>query len=300
MEVEYDDSDDSVCVRHEDGRLIYVMPSGRVVVGNVTTENSNRPFVGYEFEELYNREFHFPEMIIAYVEGTESGEHVAVVKLDNDDGACIYSNSGMILSHRNTSLTLATTVDQLFTYKDELVSKKKERLVLTLQERKDKWMRSCFSDDITDSPEERNRRFIEEALELVQSLDMSRHEAHFMVDYVFDRDKGQPFQEVGGTILCLAALCNVHKIDMLEAGETELSRVWTKIETIRGKQKKKPNFSDDVNIISSRLTEDNKYFFFSNPALSVRTVSSSDFHTRYQTPISLLNLTNAVREIIAE
>jgi len=173
----------------------------------------------------------------------------------------------------------------------------------SLQERKDKWMRACFDDEITDSPEERNRRFIEEALELVQSLGMTRHEAHFMVDYVFDRDRGEPFQEVGGSLLCLAALCNVHKIDMMEAGETELSRVWTKVEAIRGKQKQKPNFIDDLDWIINtaspavmdmydKLDHEDLVGSF---RLALGLIPREDIKNRYNTTSKLSNLVEAVQ-----
>lgn len=90
---------------------------------------------------------------------------------------------------------------------------------------------------------ERNHRFLEEALELVQSLGCTASEAHQLVDYVFGRPIGEPMQELGGVQVTLAALCFPHGLDMEAAAETELARVWTKIDKIRAKQAAKPKHS---------------------------------------------------------
>jgi hypothetical protein len=88
-----------------------------------------------------------------------------------------------------------------------------------------------------------NHRFLEEALELVQSLGCTASEAHQLVDYVFGRPVGDPFQELGGTMVTLSALASCHDIDLEEAAETELARAWTVIEAIRAKQATKPKHS---------------------------------------------------------
>jgi hypothetical protein len=111
------------------------------------------------------------------------------------------------------------------------------------QSRVHDWMMACFNDEIAFSRKERNHRFLEEALELVQAMGCTRSEAYQLVDYVFDRPTGDPVQEVGGVIVCLAALCTAAKIDMDTAGETELARIWTKVEKIRAKHAAKPRFS---------------------------------------------------------
>lgn len=110
----------------------------------------------------------------------------------------------------------------------------------TFQERVAPWMETCFGAKITNDPHERNLRFIEEALELVQSLELSKEAAHFMVDYVYSREKGDPPQEVAGTIISLAALCIAHHIDMQAEGDKELARIWPLADKIRERQKTKP------------------------------------------------------------
>lgn len=111
------------------------------------------------------------------------------------------------------------------------------------QARVQPWMMECFGPMIAGDREERNHRFLEEALELVQACDCTASEAHQLVDYVFGRPIGEPHQEAGGVMVTLAALCLANALDMREAGETELARVWTKVEAIRAKQAAKPKHS---------------------------------------------------------
>ncbi|WP_222104613.1 hypothetical protein [Cupriavidus campinensis] len=105
------------------------------------------------------------------------------------------------------------------------------------------WLKVCFGVKIMADKMERNQRFFEEATELVQANGMSQEDCHKLVDYVYGRPIGELHQEVGGVMVTLAALCNASKIDMHEAGDTELARVWTKIEQIRAKQAAKPKGS---------------------------------------------------------
>lgn len=113
----------------------------------------------------------------------------------------------------------------------------------TFQGRVQPWLLACFGEVIAGDREERNHRFLEEALELVQSLGCTEGEAHQLVDYVYGREIGQPMQEAGGVMVTLAALCLANRLDMYAAGETELARVWTKVEAIRAKQAAKPKHS---------------------------------------------------------
>lgn len=113
----------------------------------------------------------------------------------------------------------------------------------SLQSRVQPWMMECFGPAISADREERNDRFIEEALELVQASGYTAERAHALVDYVFGRPQGEINQEVGGVMITLAAHCLAHGVDMHEAGETELARIWTKVDQIRAKQAAKPKHS---------------------------------------------------------
>jgi len=112
-----------------------------------------------------------------------------------------------------------------------------------LQARVQPWMMACFGPEISADRTERNHRFLEEALELVQSCGCTASEAHQLIDYVYGRDVGEPSQEAGGVMITLAALCLANGLDMHECGETELARIWTKVEKIRAKQAAKPKNS---------------------------------------------------------
>ena len=114
---------------------------------------------------------------------------------------------------------------------------------VSFQTRVNDWMLQCFGTEISKDKTERNHRFLEEALELVQSTGCTKSEAHQLVDYVFDRETGELEQECGGVMVTLAALCLANRIDMTTCGEVELKRIWSKIEKIREKQAAKPKHS---------------------------------------------------------
>lgn len=113
----------------------------------------------------------------------------------------------------------------------------------SFQGRVQPWMMACFGAEISADGAERNHRFLEESLELVQACGCTASEAHHLVDYVFGRPVGERTQEVGGVMVTLAALCLAQGLDMHAAGETELARIWTKVEAIRAKQAAKPKHS---------------------------------------------------------
>lgn len=104
------------------------------------------------------------------------------------------------------------------------------------------WLIECFGNDVAFDKKERNARFLEEALELVQSLGCSKEEAQQLVAYVYNRPIGEPYQEVGGVMVTLAALCLANNLDMHDNGETELKRIWEKVDVIREKQLQKPKY----------------------------------------------------------
>ncbi|CAG9184396.1 DUF551 domain-containing protein [Cupriavidus respiraculi] len=118
-----------------------------------------------------------------------------------------------------------------------------EAVATDSQRRVQPWMLACFGAEIAADVQERNHRFLEEALELVQACGATASEAHQLVDYVYRRPVGEKTQEVGGVMVTLAALCLAQGLDMHAAGETELARIWTKVEQIRAKQAAKPKHS---------------------------------------------------------
>lgn len=113
----------------------------------------------------------------------------------------------------------------------------------TFQARVGEWTAACFPPSAQCDVKERSHRFLEEAIELAQASNCTREDALALIDYVFSRPEGEPFQEAGGVLVTLAALCNAQEMDMDLAGEHELSRNWSRIDKIRAKQAAKPQGS---------------------------------------------------------
>lgn len=76
------------------------------------------------------------------------------------------------------------------------------------QQRVRQWVLECFNPIIADDMTERSFRFLEEALELCQSIGCTREQAARLVEYVYGREAGRKGQEVGGVMVTLAALCS--------------------------------------------------------------------------------------------
>jgi len=140
-----------------------------------------------------------------------------------------------------------------------------------LQPRVLSWLLECFGAEIANDRIERNHRFLEESLELVQSTGCTKDEAHKLVDYVFGRPTGEPMQEVGGVMITLAALCLANGLDMHSAGEAELARITQPemVIKIREKQKRKPAMSPLPGVYPERQA----------PSTEQRKELSGDFQT---------------------
>ena len=122
----------------------------------------------------------------------------------------------------------------------------------------DKWQTNvnkcfsqCFTPDILFDPIERGDRFLEESLELVQTIpNYTKDRAHALVNYTFGRPVGKIDQEVGGVVACLAALCNAMNISIGKQAVLDQKRAWKNIAKIRAKHSTKPTGSKLVNTIS--------------------------------------------------
>lgn len=109
----------------------------------------------------------------------------------------------------------------------------------------ERWTITCFGKEISNDKIERNYRFLEESLELVQSLGLTKEEAYKLVDYVYNREIGEPTQEIGGVYVTLNALCNANSLDLGECADREIDRIHQPeiMEKIRLKQANKPKES---------------------------------------------------------
>lgn len=103
-------------------------------------------------------------------------------------------------------------------------------LVARNQRQKDMlaWALRTFGTKTAGNPEERIRRFAEEAIELAQAAGMSQEAVADLVRYVYSRPAGDPAQEVGGVSISLLAYCELAGMSADELEQREFSRVLSK------------------------------------------------------------------------
>lgn len=121
------------------------------------------------------------------------------------------------------------------------------------QEDVQSWVNKCFGEEIAKDIVERNYRFFEEAIELVQASGMSKEQCLTLIDYVYNRPDGQVEKEVGGVIVTLSALCSARNIGLGVCAVVELDRIELMTDKIREKQKNKPK--DVKNPLPGTLNE---------------------------------------------
>lgn len=110
---------------------------------------------------------------------------------------------------------------------------------MNFQHEVDQWAKHCFGPETTANVGIRNLRFIEEAIELVQSLGCTKEDVLKLVEYVYGREVGDPAQKVGGVMVTLAALCTASSLNVEDCAAKEIARCWKSIDTIREKNKTK-------------------------------------------------------------
>lgn len=99
-------------------------------------------------------------------------------------------------------------------------------MINSFSERALEWSRRVFGsyyDRIT--PKQRALRLLEETLELVQAEGGTVREAELVLEQVFGKPVGDPFKELGGVVLCLAAYAGIRKWDFFDAFEIEYQRI---------------------------------------------------------------------------
>lgn len=103
------------------------------------------------------------------------------------------------------------------------------------------WLEACFGTGAACSLGERTKRFLEEALEAVQSAGMTCEEAHQLVDYVFGRAAEPDIsRELGGVLVTALVLSEAAGHDLYRCGAEEFSRCLRRVDEIRAKQLAKP------------------------------------------------------------
>lgn len=115
------------------------------------------------------------------------------------------------------------------------------------------WICETFGLEKAINRENRCRRFIEEAIELVQACDMPKNEVQTILDYVYSRPKGEITQEVGGVLVTLAGHAVAFGYDPETCGNVELARIQNiPKEKILQKNSEKPKFEYDKPQYSNR------------------------------------------------
>lgn len=116
-------------------------------------------------------------------------------------------------------------------------------LLPSFQDRIKPWLIACLGELRVNDREERNQRFLEESLELVQATGCHRDVAHQLVDHVYARPIGDPSKEVGNLMTALAALCIANGIDMGANAESDLTYISQNADAIRARHDAKPLFA---------------------------------------------------------
>jgi len=104
------------------------------------------------------------------------------------------------------------------------LARDKHIMIKTLTKIAVDWGNRCFGIDHMRNEQIRALRFAEEALELAQVCGVSEAKAIELIRVVFSRPVGRHLQEVGGTMVTLAVLCDTLGIDMEEAFQIEVRR----------------------------------------------------------------------------
>lgn len=115
----------------------------------------------------------------------------------------------------------------------------------SFQARVGTWLMACFGRKISEDKLERGDRLLEEVLELLQCGGYPPERVAALTEYTYGRPPGDPPQEVGGVMVCLAAYCETFGIDLQDAAETEYARIMQPeiMLKIRRKQAAKPTGS---------------------------------------------------------
>ena len=112
--------------------------------------------------------------------------------------------------------------------------------IYDLQKETADWVVETFGEASSNDIVERPLRFLEEALELVQAVGLSKEEVLNIVNYVYDRPVGETFQEIGGVLLTLSALASAVNVSLGDAWTIELARAKANVDKILAKQASKP------------------------------------------------------------
>lgn len=219
-------------------------PSPDVEAAIERLPDSRKPNLGLGHTSNCERfETHFPWQcdcqVRAFHAAIEQLEKAAKLSIEDD----AFEASQAFDGDRSDLMESAVLVVKSATVLSLIAAYRTQTPDLTFQARVEPWMRECFGDVIPFDKVERGDRLLEEVFELLQSGGYDPARVAALRDYTWNRPAGEPSQEVGGVMVTLAAYCLAFGLDMHAAGETELARIWTKVDQIRAKQAAKPTGS---------------------------------------------------------
>lgn len=108
------------------------------------------------------------------------------------------------------------------------------------------FLKRTFNKKIIYSKEERAYRFLEESLELVQSLDIPKDKVLEFIEYVYNKPEGYPSKEIGDVQITLACMCVGLGIDLEEVSYERMRAALENAERIKERWKNKPNNIKDT------------------------------------------------------
>lgn len=88
-----------------------------------------------------------------------------------------------------------------------------------------KWCVDMFGPKCARDPKERGLRLLEEAIEAAQAVNVSREDAHKLVDYVFGRPTGEISQEISGVLVTVLSLADAAGISAELSLVREIARI---------------------------------------------------------------------------
>ena len=90
-----------------------------------------------------------------------------------------------------------------------------------INQRIETWLTAVVGADWREHKEERATRFLEEAIELCQTLGVTKEQINIMLDYVYARPSGTLTEELTGVYVTLNALTSSHNMELVPAVEKQ-------------------------------------------------------------------------------
>lgn len=97
-----------------------------------------------------------------------------------------------------------------------------------IQKKISEWATRCFGTDQVSNPKTRGLRMAEEVIEFNQAVGVHPEKLHELIDYVYSRPPGKPYQELGGVALTSLVAAQSINVSFMTALQIEVDRVTSK------------------------------------------------------------------------